>query len=489
MPADLRDTLWRAADKLRGAVDAPRYRDFVLGLVFLKYASDAYDDGDRAFLVPERARWAYLSEAARTGAAGAALDGAMAALSAANPALRGALPAVFGLGDVDPRRLADLVHLLGDARLAGRAGRPARDVLGEVYEYFLDRFARAEGRRGGEFYTPASVVRLLVEVLEPYAGRVYDPCCGSGGMFVQADRFVRGHRGERAEIAVFGQESNERTWRLARLNLAIHGIAGDLGARPADTFLADQHPGLRADHVLANPPFNVSDWARRADDPRWCHGVPPAGNANFAWLQHIAARLADRGTAGVVLANGSLSSRRSGEGAIRAAMVEADLVSCVVALPPQLFRSTQIPACVWFLDRGKDGGDGRTDRRGQVLFVDARGLGTMVGRTERALTDADVARVADAYHAWRGTASARAKGLVYADEPGFCAAATLAEIRAEEHVLMPGRYVAAAADGEDGEAEPVEDRIERLRKELAGHLEESARLDRALVDQLARLDP
>ncbi|MGI5420299.1 N-6 DNA methylase [Actinomadura luteofluorescens] len=456
------DVLWKAAGKLRGSVDAAQYRDFVLGLVFLKYVSDSSDDG--GFRVPEGARWADLSPAA--GDIGARIDAAMGAVMRADPALDGVLPQIFT--GIDQRRLGELVELIGRVRFGARPGeRPARDVLGEVYEYFLEKFARAEGRRGGEFYTPAGVVRLLVEVLEPFRGRVYDPCCGSGGMFVQAERFVLSHRGRPDDIAVYGQEANERTWRLARMNLAVHGIAGDV--RRSDTFYEDAHPGLAADHVLANPPFNMSDWYRDPGDPRWRYGVPPAGNANFAWIQHIVAKLGPRGRAGVVMANGSMSSRQSGEGEIRAALVEAGLVSCVVALPDRLFRTTPIPACLWFLDRSES-------VPGEVLFVDARAMGTMVDRTERILTADDIARIAGAYRAWRDHG--------HRDVPGFCRAAGLDEVRSHGHVLTPGRYV-GAAEADRGD-EPAADRVERLTKELLTHLEESARLDRVVRDELGR---
>ncbi|NDU72755.1 N-6 DNA methylase [Actinomadura sp. DSM 109109] len=461
------DVLWKAAGKLRGSVDAARYRDFVLGLVFLKYVSDA--SGEGSLRVPDGARWADLFPVSGDAGerAGERIDAAMGAVMRANPSLDGVLPQIFA--GVDQRRLGGLVELIGRVRFEGR---PARDVLGEVYEYFLEKFARAEGRRGGEFYTPAGVVRLLVEVLEPFRGRVYDPCCGSGGMFVQAERFVLSHRGRARDLAVYGQEANERTWRLARMNLAVHEIAGDV--RCADAFHEDAHPGLAADHVLANPPFNMADWYRDPDDARWRYGVPPAGNANFAWIQHIVAKLGPKGRAGVVMANGSMSSRQSGEGEIRAALVEADLVSCVVALPDRLFRTTPIPACLWFLDKAKS-------TPGEVLFVDARDMGTMVDRTERALTDADIARIAGAYRAWRG----HADGPGHADVPGFCHAAGLDEIRSHDHVLTPGRYVGAAET--DRGDEPAADRVERLAEELLGHLEESARLDRVVRDELRRL--
>jgi type I restriction enzyme M protein len=515
---DLHATLWKTADKLRGSMDAAQYKDFVLGLVFLKYVSDAFaehraqlradalasglpaprlaqllDDvaqyaREGVFWVPPGARWDDLAARAGSASIGQVADAAMEAIMTANAALTGVLPKIFDRDNVDQRRLGELVALISGARFARHEGKKARDVLGEVYEYFLDKFARAEGKRGGEFYTPAPVVKVLVELLEPYAGRVYDPCCGSGGMFVQAEKFVRAHRGRREDIAVYGQESNERTWRLARMNLAIHGITGDLGSRWADTFYEDKHPGTKADFILANPPFNMSDWAREAGDPRWKYGPPPAGNANFAWLQHIIAKLSDRGSAGVVLANGSMSSRRSGEGQIRAAIVEADLVSCMIALPPQLFRTTAIPACLWFLakDKGPQGRRALHDRRGHILFIDARAMGVMADRTERILTSDDITRMAGAYHAWRGTAAARATGLPYADVPGFCYSATLDEVRQHEHILTPGRYVGIAEPA--GDTEPAAGKIDRLRRELFAGLEESARLAQEIRDQLGRLD-
>jgi type I restriction enzyme M protein len=517
--AELHAILWSAADKLRGSMDAAQYKDFVLGLVFLKYVSDAFaerreairaelraeempegrigaflDDkdeytGEGVFWVPEGARWDSLAVQAKSAGIGELIDNAMDAIMNANPSLTGVLPKIFNRDNVDQRRLGELVDLLSDARFTGHAGKTARDVLGEVYEYFLERFARAEGKRGGEFYTPASVVKVLVEVLEPYQGRVYDPCCGSGGMFVQAEKFVLAHGHRRGELAVYGQESNERTWRLAKMNLAIHGIGGDLSARWEDTFYADKHPDVKADYILANPPFNMSDWARNASDPRWRYGVPPAGNANYAWLQHIVHKLGVRGTAGVVLANGSMSSRQSGEGDIRTALVEADLVACMIALPPQLFRTTQIPACLWFFakDKGPQGARHLNDRRGDLLFIDARAMGTMLDRTERILTPDDIARIAGTYHAWRGTASARQADLKYADIPGFCYSASLEDVRKHDHILTPGRYV-GAAETTDEDEEPIAERIDRLTKELFTHFDESARLERVVREQLERVD-
>src|SRR5680860_1255115 len=466
---ELKDTLWKAADKLRGSLSANQYKDIILGLVFLKYVSDAFDErraaisaeleadeldedqiaqiiddvdeytGNGVFWVPTQARWSYLAQNAKgTQAAmgespksvGELVDQAMDEIMGANPALAATLPRIFNRDNVDQRRLGELIDLFNSTRFTGVGAKRARDLLGEVYEYFLEKFAKAEGKRGGEFYTPASVVRVLVEVLEPTSGRVYEPCCGSGGMFVQTEKFLAAHDREGSDISVFGQENNERTWRMAKMNLAIHGLNGNLANRWGDTFARDQHPDMQANFVLANPPFNIKDWARSESDPRWKFGVPPAGNANYAWIQHIISKLATGGRAGVVMANGSMSTNSGGEGDIRAQLVEAELVSCLVALPTQLFRSTGIPVCVWFFAKDKTKGKkGSIDRTGQVLFIDARNLGYMVDRAERALSDDDIASIANAFHAWRGSPSAIEAGLTYDDEPGFCKSATLAEIK------------------------------------------------------------
>ena len=442
----------------------------------------------------------------------------MAAIERDNPALADVLPRDYARPALDKQRLGQLIDMVGNIRV-GDAEARSRDVLGRVYEYFLSQFASAEGKKGGEFYTPRCVVRLLVEMLEPWRGRVYDPCCGSSGMFVQSVEFIRAHatgngNGGRArgDISVYGQESNYTTWRLAKMNLAIRGIEGRIAH--GDSFHDDRHPDLRADFILANPPFNVSDWGgeRLADDKRWRYGVPPPRNANFAWVQHIVHHLAPAGAAGFVLANGSMSSAQSGEGEIRKSLIEADLVDCMVALPGQLFYSTQIPACLWFLARDRTGGvaagagiarTGTTgagtvgagtaraeiaersrpfrDRRGEVLFIDARQLGRMVDRTHRELTDADIARIADTYHAWRGEAGAGD----YADVPGFCKAASLEEVRRHGHVLTPGRYVGAAPQEEDGE--PFEDKMKRLVAQLQEQQAEGARLDAAIEANLAKL--
>ncbi|MBO1268700.1 class I SAM-dependent DNA methyltransferase [Arthrobacter cavernae] len=522
---ELKDTLWKAADKLRGSMDASQYKDVILGLVFLKYVSDAFEErrgiilaeleadglaeeqiaqliddvdeytGHGVFWVPARARWGYLAENAKglpalDGEApksiGQLIDEAMDLIMGSNPSLSATLPRIFNRDNVDQRRLGELLDLFNSARFTGMGAGRARDLLGEVYEYFLEKFARAEGKRGGEFYTPAGVVRVLVEVLEPHSGRVYDPACGSGGMFVQTEKFLDAHKEDRTAISVYGQELNERTWRMAKMNLAIHGLNANLASRWGDTFARDQHPDMQADFIMANPPFNIKDWARSESDPRWKYGVPPAGNANYAWIQHILSKLAPGGSAGVVMANGSMSSNSGGEGDIRAQIVEADLVSCMVALPTQLFRSTGIPVCTWFFAKDKTAGaHGSVDRTGQVLFIDARNLGYMVDRAERALSDEDIAKIANTYHAWRGTASAVSAGLEYDDEAGFCYSATLAEIKAADYALTPGRYVGAAEAEDDGE--PIEEKIARLSKELFAQFEESERLAAVVREQLGRV--
>ncbi|TFC88412.1 SAM-dependent DNA methyltransferase [Cryobacterium sp. TmT2-59] len=529
---ELKDTLWKAADKLRGSMDASQYKDVILGLVFLKYVSDAFDErreqirteleadglnedqiaqliddvdeytGRGVFWVGARARWTYLAENAKglpaaPGEApksiGLLIDEAMDLLSADNAALAGSLPRIYNRDGVDQRRLGELLDLLNSARFTGHGATKARDILGEVYEYFLEKFAAAEGKRGGEFYTPAGVVRVLVEVLEPTHGRVYDPCCGSGGMFVQTEKFLESHHKEGSNISVYGQEMNERTWRMAKMNLAIHGLNGNLASRWGDTFARDQHPELQADYVLANPPFNIKDWARSENDPRWKYGVPPAGNANYAWIQHIISKLAPGGSAGVVMANGSMSSNSSGEGEIRAQLIEADLVSCMIALPTQLFRSTAIPVCTWFFAKDKTAGEhGSIDRTGQVLFIDARNLGHMVDRAERALSDEDIAKIAGTYHAWRGTppvgepVEATVAARAYADEPGFAYSASLGEIKAEDYALTPGRYVGSA--DVKGDSEPIEEKIARLSEELFCQFEKSEQLAAVVRKQLRRVE-
>jgi type I restriction enzyme M protein len=500
--------LWQMADALRGSMDAAEYKHVVLGLIFLKYISDAFEeqharlDSERAqgadpedpdeyrahsiFWVPPEARWGHLKAQAKQPTIGRLVDDAMAGIERDNPALKGVLPKDYARPALDKERLGQLIDLISNIKVGDEASR-AKDVLGRVYEYFLSQFASAEGKKGGEFYTPRCVVKLLVEMLEPYRGRVYDPCCGSSGMFVQSVEFIRAHaKGNgnggkaKADISIYGQESNYTTWRLAKMNLAIRSIDGQIAH--GDTFHNDRHPDLKADFILANPPFNVSDWRgeQLRTDKRWQYGVPPAGNANFAWVQHIVHHLAPAGVAGFVLANGSMSSNQSGEGEIRKSLIEADLVDCMVALPGQLFYSTQIPACLWFLARDRKNGKFR-DRRGQVLFVDARKLGRMVDRTHRELTDEDIARIANTYHAWRGEKDAGD----YADVAGFCKSAALEEVRKHGHVLTPGRYVGAEAQEDDGE--PFEEKMQRLTATLREQQAEAAKLDAAIAANLREL--
>ena len=505
--ADYRSELWATANALRGSMDAAEYKHVVLGLIFLKYVSDAFDErhavvlaewgGEAAedrdeytaesiFWVPPEARWPYLQGQARQPTIGQLVDEAMTAIERDNPALDGVLPKDYARPALDQDRLGQVVDLVSNIQVGG-AEAEATDVLGEVYEYFLEQFALAEGRKGGEFYTPRSVVRLLVEMLEPYRGRVYDPCCGSSGMFVQSVEFIRAHangngNGGRAagDISIYGQESKYTTWRMARMNLAIRGIEGRI--EHGDSFHNDRHPDLRADYILANPPFNVSDWGgeRLRDDQRWVHGVPPVGNANFAWVQHFLHHLAPRGSAGFVLANGSMSSSQSGEGEIRKNIVEADLVDCIVALPGQLFRSTQIPACLWFLSKGRRAGEYR-ERTGEVLFIDARQMGRMTDRTHRELTADDISCIADTYHAWRGEPDASE----YADEPGFCKSADLGEVRRHGHVLTPGRYVGAVPREDDGE--PFGEKMTRLAAQWRDQRAEGERLDEEIEANLQSL--
>ena len=495
--------LFLAADKLRNNMDAAEYKHVVLGLVFLKYISDAFEElhdrlssqagdgadpedrdeyrAERVFWVPKEARWKAIQASAKQATIGQTIDAAMEAIERDNPSLKGVLSKNYGRPQLDKQRLGELIDLIGTIGLGSKENR-SKDILGRVYEYFLGEFASAEGKQGGQFYTPGSVVRLLVAMLAPYKGRVYDPCCGSGGMFVSSERFIEEHGGRVGDISIYGQESNPTTWRLAKMNLAIRGIEANLGPENADTFHRDLHPDLKADFVLANPPFNDSDWGgeRLTEDVRWKYGTPPPRSANFAWVQHFLHHLAPSGQAGFVLANGSMSSNQSGEGDIRKAIVEADLVDCMVALPGQLFYSTQIPACLWFLTRDKKGGRFR-DRRGQTLFIDVRKLGSMIGRVQRELTEEDVARIAATYHAWRGDKGAGK----YEDVPGFCKSATLDEMRSHQHVLTPGRYV-GAEDVEDDD-EPFEVRFPKLVAKLEQQLDESTRLGHRVKSALARL--
>jgi type I restriction enzyme M protein len=497
--------LWQMADKMRGHMDASEYKHVVLGLIFLKYISDAfqakYDDlaareatdytnpedrdeyfAVRVFWVPPEARWAALQDAAKQPTIGKLVDDAMVAIERENPSLKGVLPKDYSRPDLDKRRLGELVDVIGNIGLGSESAK-SRDILGRVYEYFLGRFAAAEGKGGGEFYTPQCVVRLLVEMIEPYKGRVFDPCCGSGGMFVQSEKFVEEHGGRMGDIAVYGQESNPTTWRLARMNLAIRGIDADLGAHQADSFHNDQHKDLRADFVLANPPFNMSDWGgdRLKEDVRWKYGTPPANNANYAWVQHFLHHLSPTGIAGFVMANGSMSTSTTTEGSIRQELIEKDLVDCMIAMPGQLFYTTQIPVCLWFLTKSKkrDTERGLRDRSGETLFIDARRMGKLIDRTHRELSPEEIEQIAGTYHAWRN------ENGEYEDKPGWWKSTKLDEIQKHGFVLTPGRYVGAEEVEDDGI--PFEEKMTGLTEKLSEQFAESARLEKEIRMNLASL--
>lgn len=497
-------TLFAAADKLRSNMDAGEYKHVVLGLIFLKFISDRFERqrakvletphadpedrdeylADNVFWVPKEARWAHVQANAPQPQIGQIVDDAMYAIERENASLKDVLPKNYARADLNKTSLAGVINLLADIDTLPEANG-GQDVLGRVYEYFLGRFAAAEGKSGGQFYTPACVVNVLVEMLQPFKGRVYDPCCGSGGMFVQSERFVEAHDGRLGDISIYGQESNPTTWRLAKMNLAIRGIDANLGPRNADTFHDDLFPDLKADFVLANPPFNDSDWGgeRRRNDVRWKYGVPPIGNANFGWVQHFIHHLAPHGLAGFIMANGSMSSNQSGEGEIRKALVEADLVDCIVSLPTQLFYTTQIPVCLWFLARDKSNGVLKDlklrDRRRETLFIDARKLGQMEGRVLRVFDDSDIETVAETYHAWREGRAA------YKDVPGFCRTVSTDEISDQSFILTPGRYVGANEDVVG--SEPFEAILEKLGNQLRSEIEEGRRLDRQIEASLARV--
>jgi type I restriction enzyme M protein len=513
---DLEKTLWAAADKLRSNMDAAEYKHVVLGLIFLKYISDAFkgrydqlkleleDSGgewyvaeeqaryqtlndkdeytsNHIFYVPEKARWAYLQSKAKLPEIGKLVDDAMDEIEKINPPLKGVLPKIYADPDLNKQRLGELIDLIGTIGF-NQPGHKAKDLLGRVYEYFLGQFADAEGKSGGQFYTPASIVKLLVAMLEPYKGRVYDGCCGSGGMFVQSEKFIEEHGGRLGDISIYGQESNPTTLRLAKMNLAIRGI--DTKIELGDTFLHDRHKDLKADFIMANPPFNISDWSSEQlrEDIRWKYGTPPVGNANYAWLQHFAHKLSPNGTAGIVLANGSMNSSTGSEGDIRKAMIEAGLIDCMVALPAQLFYNTMIPACLWFLARNKHplqtspSGGGFRDRSNEILFIDARKLGVMVNRRNKELLDADIDKIAATYHNWRNI-----KGD-YADVAGFCKAATMDEVSNNNYVLMPGRYVGTEEVEDDGIL--FADKITALTTKLAEQLSKGHSLEAEIRENL-----
>ena len=508
---DIKKTLWATADKLRANMDAAEYKHLVLGLIFLKYISDTFaarraeltrrfaDAADDYFLhdcddellaeeledrdyykevnvfwVPEEARWETIRAAAKQTNIGKRIDDALTVIEQENPRLKGILDKRYARAHLPDGKLGELVDLVSTIGFGVDAGQ-ARDVLGQVYEYFLGQFASAEGKKGGQFYTPASIVKTLVAVLAPHHGKVYDPCCGSGGMFVQSEKFIEAHGGKLGDVSIYGQESNPTTWRLAAMNLAIRGIDFNLGKEPADTFTRHQHPDLRADYILANPPFNISDWWHGSleGDPRWVYGTPPAGNANYAWLQHMLYHLGPNGRAGIVLANGSMSSSQNSEGDIRRAMVDADVVEVMIALPGQLFFNTQIPACLWFLAKRK------TVRQGEVLFIDARKLGSMISRVQAELTDEVIERIAETVAAWRG------EGGEYADQPGYCRSVKLAGIAEHGHVLTPGRYVGAEEVEDDDVA--FADKMQKLTEKLGEQMARGAELDQLIRQKLGGL--
>lgn len=484
------ETIWRAADKLRGNLNASEYEGVVLGLIFLKYISDRFDakfeelsqdeyadvedkdeyEADNVFFVPKEARWSVISLAAHTPQIGKTIDDALQAIERENNKLKGVLPSNYARPELDKRRLGDVVDLFSNIKML--ASGDEKDLLGRVYEYCLQKFASMEGKNAGEFYTPSCIVRTIVEILQPYQGRVYDPCCGSGGMFVQSAKFLESHQKDLSGISIFGQEANPSTWKMAHMNTAIRGLEANLGASYADTFFNDQHPTLKADFIMANPPFNLSDWGadKLEKDKRWQYGIPPAGNANFAWMQHMIHHLSPTGRIGLVLANGALSSQSGGEGVIRQNIVQADLVEGIVALPSQLFYSTGIPVSLWFLSRQKQ-------QPGKVFFVDARNMGTMVTRAVRELMQDDIMKIANTFDAYR-------KGT-QEDDKGFCAVKTLEDIKAQDFILTPGRYVGIAEQEDDGE--PFEEKMNRLTTELSGLFEESHRLEDEIKKQLGSI--
>ncbi len=483
--------LWQAADKLRNNMDAAEYKHIVLGLIFLKYVSDAFaevyaqlqkdtknyadaEDIDEyrarnIFWVPPEARWSYLQKNAKQPTIGKLIDDAMDAIERDNPSLKGVLPHNYARPALDKQRLGELIDLIGTIGLGDKENK-SRDILGRVYEYFLGEFADAEGKKGGQFYTARCVVRLLVEMLEPYKGRVFDPCCGSGGMFVQSEEFTEAHGGRIGDISIYGQESNQTTWRLCKMNLAIRGIDANIQWNNEGSFLNDAHKDLKADYVMANPPFNDSDWKGEMlrEDVRWKYGTPPVGNANFAWIQHFIHHLSPTGTAGFVMANGSMSSNTSGEGEIRKNIIEADIVDCMIAMPSQLFYNTMIPVCLWFVSRDRKNHKFR-DRRGEILFIDARNMGEMIDRRHRELTDADITKISSTYHTWRS------KTKKYKDIAGFCKSAKREEVVKNGHILTPGRYVGTEAQEEDSEV--FEEKMKRLTGELATQFSKSDRLE------------
>lgn len=491
------EKMWAAADKMRNNMDPSEYKHVVLGLIFLKYISDSFEElhqklksdnlsdpedkdeylAENVFWVPPDARWEFLEQNAKKPEIGKLVDDAMVAIEKANSTLKGVLPKDYARQSLDKQRLGELIDLIGTIGLGDKDSR-SKDILGRTYEYFIGRFASAEGKGGGEFYTPQSVVKLLVKMIEPYKGRVYDPCCGSGGMFVQSEKFVAEHGGRTADIAVYGQESNNTTWRLCKMNLAIRGIEANI--KYGNSFINDQLPDLKADFVLANPPFNDSDWSgeKLRDDVRWKFGTPPTGNANYAWIQHFIHHLSPAGIAGFVMANGALSSNTSGEGKIREALIKAGLVDCIIALPDKLFYTTQIPATLWFVSRDRFNHKFR-DRHDEILFIDARKLGKMIDRRHRELTDEELEKISQTYHNWRN------KSGKYEDIKGYCKAAKIAEVEKNGYVLTPGRYVGTDFVLEDDEV--FEAKMKRLTKELAEQFKQSKELEQKIKHNLIKI--
>ncbi len=496
--------LFKAADKLRKNMDAAEYKHIVLGLIFLKYISDSFEElhskllagkgdyegadpedadeyrGENVFWVPPKARWSYLHSRAKLPSIGKDVDDAMEAIEKENPTLKGILPKVYARPNLDKASLGGLIDLIGNVALGDDLAK-SKDLLGRVYEYFLGEFASAEGKKGGQFYTPKSIVKLMVEMIEPYAGRIYDPCCGSGGMFVMSASYLTAHKGDAKKITYYGQESNQTTYRLCRMNLALRGIDGSqIKWNNEGSFLNDAHPDLKADFILANPPFNDSDWAGDLlrKDPRWQYGVPPASNANFAWMQHMIYHMSPKGIMGLVLANGSLSSSTGNEGEIRKSIIEADLIDCIVALPNQLFYNTGIPACLWFISRKKTG-NGDRKRVGEMLFIDCSELGYMEDRTHRAFSEEDIAQIAGTYHEWRQ------KNSKYKNIKGFCKTVTMDELEKHNYVLTPGRYVGIPED--EGDGVPYDEKINRYKTLLRHQMDEERKLDSEITKQLARI--
>lgn len=519
------ETLWDTANQLRGSVESSEYKHVVLSLVFLKFISDKFvlrrkqliADGQEAFIdmeafyqqdnifyLPEEARWSFIKQHAKQDDIAVRIDTALATIEKRNPSLQGALPDnYFSRQDLEAKKLASLIDTIDNIETLAHdtdvEDLSKEDLVGRVYEYFLGKFAATEGKGGGEYYTPKCVVTLLAEMLEPFQGKIYDPCCGSGGMFVQSVKFVENHQGRSKDIAIYGQELTATTYKLAKMNLAIRGLSGNMGERPANTFFNDQHPDLKADYIMANPPFNLKEWRNEAeltDDPRFAgYRTPPTGNANYAWILHMLSKLGANGTAGFVLANGSMSTNSSGEGEIRAQMIENDLVECMIALPGQLFFTTQIPVCLWFVTKNKaaDVAKGYRDRQGETLFIDARNLGSMINRTIKELTAEDIATIADTYHAWRSTPQELAERIKrgdsklaqYADVAGLCKVATIAEIKDSDYVLTPGRYVGAADVADDGIA--FETKMRELSQTLFQQMKQAKELDRAICQNLEAL--